>query len=75
MKDSMILKALRVFFGVFMIVVYLCMAVFMAMNIFDWDNTMFWRCARWFMAVVFGLYGFYRCYRLVKGIDYYHHER
>lgn len=75
MKGNSVLRVVRVFFGMFMICVYMGMAALMAMNVFDWDNTLFWRSARWMMAVVFGLYGIYRAYRLIKGIDYYHHER
>ena len=75
MKGTTLTKTLRVFFGMFMVCVYLAMAVALAVNFFDWSNTPMWKAARWAMAVVFGLYGCYRCYRQVKGVDYYHHDR
>lgn len=75
MKGSKILGALRIFFGMFMIVVYVGMAVLLAINFFDWSNLLVWRCARWIMAVIFGLYGFYRAYRQIKGLDYYRLDR
>lgn len=75
MNGSMITKVLRVFFGVFMVVVYLGMASMLALNYFDWSNALVWTCVRWFMAVIFGVYGFYRAYRQIKGIDYYRNDR
>lgn len=75
MTGNTITKVLRVIFGVFMIAVYLGMAALMAFNYFDWSNTMLWKCVRWGMAAVFAAYGFYRCYRQIKGIDYYRHPR
>ncbi len=62
-------------FGVFMICVYLGMAYLLAINFFDWTNSRGWTIVRWAMAVVFAAYGFYRCYRQIKGIDYYRNPR
>jgi hypothetical protein len=47
------------------------MGTALALNIFDWDNTLLWKTIRWTMATIFVLYGIYRAYRQVKGIDYY----
>ncbi len=66
-----VLSALRVFFGIFMIVVYLGMAVLLLINFFNWEETPVWNLGRYTMAILLALYGLYRCYRQVKGIDYY----
>lgn len=71
MNGHGVLKILRVFFGIFMIVVYLGMAYLLAVNYFDWSDASPWKQMRYLMVVVFGLYGFYRGYRQVKGLDYY----
>lgn len=62
-------RILRLFFGLFMIVVYVGMAILMYLNFFDWSASLTW--FRYLLAVVFFLYGVYRCYRQVAGIDYY----
>lgn len=66
-----ILKALRLFFGSFMVIVYLGMAVLFAVNFFHFDNTPLWTMARWIFALILGAYGIYRGYRHIKGVDYY----
>ncbi|MBR2145945.1 MAG: hypothetical protein IJ925_00600 [Muribaculaceae bacterium] len=70
MKSSTIFKTLRIFFGVFMILVYLGMAYLLYINFFDW-NTEPWLTLRYVFAAILAIYGVYRCYRQVKGIDYY----
>ncbi len=54
-------------FGIFMVLVYLGVAVLMAINFFDWSNTPLWNTVRWFFAGLFAAYGIYRGYREVKG--------
>ena len=66
-----VIRLLRVVFGLFMIVVYFGMAYLLAVNFFDWNNNVFWNIVRWSFASILALYGIYRCYRQVKGIDYY----
>lgn len=75
MKGTTVSRVVRAVFGIFMVCVYMGMAVMMATNFFDWNNTLVWKIARWAMAVVFGVYGLYRGYRQWKGVDYYRHER
>lgn len=70
MKSSTIFKTLRIFFGVFMILVYLGMAYLLYINFFDW-NTEPWLTLRYVFAAILAIYGVYRCYRQVKGTDYY----
>lgn len=68
-----IFRTLRVFFGLFMVIVYLGMAYLMFINFFDWNTSLTW--FRYVLAVVFMLYGVYRCYRQVTGVDYYRNSR
>jgi hypothetical protein len=60
-------RGIQMFFGIFMVVVYLGMAVLMAINFFDWNNAPLWKGLRWLLAVVFAAYGIYRGYREVTG--------
>jgi len=57
----------KVFFSIFMVIVYLGMAALMAVNYFDWVNTPMWNAVRWLFAIVFAVYGIYRGYRELKG--------
>lgn len=68
-----IFRTLRVFFGLFMVIVYLGMAYLMFINFFDWNTSLTW--FRYVLAVVFMLYGVYRCYCQVTGVDYYRNRR
>ena len=58
---------LKMVFGIFMVFVYLGMAVLMALNVFDWSSTPLWTTVRWLFAIVLGAYGLYRGYRELKG--------
>lgn len=66
-----VVRYLRLFFGLFMVVVYLGMAYLLIMNYFGWEDTLQWNIIRWGMAAILGCYGLYRCYRQIAGIDYY----
>jgi len=63
-------KAIRVFFGVFMILVYFGMAYLLFINFFNWISEP-WLTLRFVFGTVFAIYGVYRCYRQIKGTDYY----
>lgn len=67
MRQTGMGQGVKLFFGIFMVMVYLGMAFLMAINFFDWSNTPLWRTVRWFFAVLFAAYGIYRGYREVKG--------
>ena len=69
-KTSNIFKGIRIFFGIFMILVYLGMAYLLYINFFKWTVEP-WLTLRYVFAGVFAVYGIYRCYRQIKGIDYY----
>ncbi|MBR1881715.1 MAG: hypothetical protein IJ808_01660 [Muribaculaceae bacterium] len=64
-------KIIRIIFGIFMVIVYLGMAALLFSNYFDWSTTGLMLVFRYVMAAIFALYGIYRCYRLVNGVDYY----
>ena len=53
-----------------MICVYLAMAYLLYINFFDWTSEP-WLTLRYIFAAILALYGVYRCYRQIKGIDYY----
>lgn len=67
MRHTKFIQGVKLFFGVFMVLVYLAMAVALALNLFQWNNTPYWNAIRWFFAIVFAAYGIYRGYREVKG--------
>ncbi len=60
-------QSVKMFFGFFMVLVYVGAAVMLALNLLGWPKTLFWNVARWIMAVIFGLYGIYRGYREIRG--------
>ena len=61
-KQSRVIQVLMMFFGIFMVLFYLGVAVLLAINLFGLPKYL-----SWFFAVVFGAYGIYRGYREVKG--------
>lgn len=66
-SQSRVTQSLKLFFGMFMVMVYLGMAWLMIDNFFGWANTPLWNAVRWFFALIFGAYGIYRGYRELKG--------
>lgn len=66
-KQTGMVQGVKMFFGIFMVLVYLGMAVMMALNVFNWSTTPLWNAVRWFFVVLFAAYGLYRGYREVKG--------
>ncbi len=67
MRQTSFNQAVKMFFGIFMVLVYLGMAVMMAINVFDWSNSPAWLAIRWFFAVILAAYGIYRGYRELTG--------
>lgn len=59
---------LRAIFGVFMIIIYMGMGVLLLINFFGWEGTGFTIC-RYIVGVILIIYGFFRAWRLYKGID------
>ncbi len=64
-----IFRTLRVFFGLFMVIVYLGMAYLMFINFFDWNTSLTFYFIYLFLSFI--LFVFYRCYRHITGVDYY----
>ncbi|MBR5638564.1 MAG: hypothetical protein IKW83_02255 [Muribaculaceae bacterium] len=63
-------KIFRIFFGIFMILLYFGVAYLLFINFFKW-NVEPWLSLRYVIATVLAIYGIYRCYRQIKGTDYY----
>lgn len=55
-------------FGIIMIIVYVGMGVLLLINYFDWGGD--WAWTRYVVGIVLIIYGFWRAYRQIKGIDY-----
>ena len=66
-SQSQIVQSIKLFFGMFMVLVYLGMAWLLLINVFDWNETPLWNAVRYFFALIFGVYGIYRGYREFKG--------
>ena len=63
-KGNTIMKSI---FGIIMIVVYVGMGVLLLINFFGMDGD--WAWTRYVVGVVLIIYGIWRVYRQVKGID------
>lgn len=62
-------SALRIAFGIFMIIIYVGVGVLLLINFFDWVDVGVWRVLRWVGGVLFILYGLWRAWRQFKGVD------
>lgn len=60
-------KIMRAIFGIIMIIVYVGMGVLLLINFFNWGGD--WAWTRYIVGVVLVIYGIWRAYRQVKGID------
>ena len=58
---------MRSIFGIIMIVIYVGMGVLLLINYFNWGGD--WAWTRYVVGVVLIIYGFWRAYRQVSGID------
>ena len=69
-KNNGVSKAntiMRGIFGLIMIIVYVGMGVLLLINFFGWGGD--WAWTRYVVGIVLILYGIWRAYRQVKGID------
>ena len=58
---------LRLFFGIFMPLVFVGVGLSLLFNWFNWIYDPSWNWLRWIGGPIFILYGFFRDYRLIKG--------
>ena len=61
-KMTGVTQGMKMFFGIFMVLVYLGMAALMVINFFGLPKYL-----SWFFAAVFAAYGLYRGYRELTG--------
>ena len=54
-------------FGIIMIIIHVGMGVLLLINFFNWNSD--WAWTRYIVGVVLVIYGLWRAYRQVKGID------
>ena len=60
-------RIMRSIFGIILIVIYVGMGVLLLINYFNWGGD--WAWTRYVVGVVLIIYGFWRAYRQVSGID------
>ena len=60
-------KTMRAIFAIIMIIVYIGVGVLMLINFFQWDASIDWM--RWIIGIVLIVYGVFRAYRYLAGID------
>ncbi len=58
---------MRTIFGIIMVIVYVGMGVLLIINFFNWGGD--WAWTRYVVGIVLIIYGFWRAYRQIKGID------
>lgn len=58
---------MRSIFGIIMIIVYVGMGVLLLINYFRWEGD--WAWTRYVVGIMLIIYGVWRAYRQVKGID------
>lgn len=59
---------MRSIFGIIMIIVYVGMGILLLINYFGWDNPS-WAWTRYVVGIMLIIYGIFRAFRQVKGID------
>ena len=60
-------QVMSTIFGIIMIIIYVGMGVLLLINFFNWNSD--WAWPRYIVGVVLVIYGLWRAYRQVKGID------
>lgn len=60
-------NVMRTIFGIIMIIIYVGMGVLLLINFFGWGGD--WAWTRYVVGIVLIIYGIWRAYRQVKGID------
>lgn len=62
-------KPVRIAFGIFMIIVYIGMGILCLINWFDYPDTTGWLIGRYVVGIVLIIYGLWRAYREVAGLQ------
>lgn len=60
-------RVMRAIFGIIMVIVYVGMGVLLLINFFNWGGD--WAWTRYVVGIVLIIYGFWRAYRQIAGID------
>ena len=60
-------QVMSTIFGIIMIIIYVGMGVLLLINFFNWNSD--WAWTRYIVGVVLVIYGLWRAYRQVIGID------
>ncbi len=60
-------KIMRGIFGAIMVIIYVGMGALLLINFFGWDAD--WDMARIVVGIVLVIYGIWRAYRQIAGID------
>lgn len=58
---------MRAIFGIIMIIVYVGMGVLLLINFFNWGGD--WAWTRYVVGIMLIIYGIYRAWRQIKGVD------
>lgn len=66
-RDRKPAKVMLAIFGIIMIIVYVGMGVLLLINYFGWDGD--WAWTRYVVGVMLIIYGLWRAYRQIAGID------
>lgn len=60
-------KVMRGIFALIMIIVYIGVGILLLINFFGWTESIAWM--RWIIGIVLILYGIFRAYRYIVGVD------
>lgn len=58
---------MRTIFGIIMVIVYVGMGILLLINYFGWEGG--WAWTRYLVGIMLIIYGAWRAYRQIKGID------
>lgn len=58
---------MRSIFALIMVIVYIGVGVLLCINFFRWNESIDW--IRWIIGIVLIIYGAFRAFRYIKGID------
>lgn len=62
-------KPIRIAFGIFMIIIYIGMGILLLINFFNYPDETGWLIGRYVVGIVLIIYGLWRAYREVTGMQ------